>query len=44
MLLLLALAETANRHLLMLIMDETIRANMPILYKTHVKRPKCSGQ
>lgn len=28
MLLLLALAETANRHLLMLIFDETIRANI----------------
>lgn len=44
MLLLLALAETTNRHLLTLIMDETIRANMPILHRTHVKRPQYSGQ
>jgi hypothetical protein len=41
--LLLALAETANRHLLMLIIDETIRANISVLYRAHVGEPNCMG-
>lgn len=41
--LLLALAETANRHLPMLIIDETIRANISVLYRAHVEEPDCMG-
>jgi hypothetical protein len=35
--LLLALAETVNRHLLMLIIDETIRTHIAVLYRTHAE-------
>lgn len=42
--LLLALAETANRHLLMLIIDETMRANISALYRAHVEEPNCMGK
>jgi hypothetical protein len=43
--LLLALAETANRHLLMLIVDETIRANIAIcIIQSACRRAQPHGQ